>query len=215
MVVRTCVQWASGMGLELRRQLGYFVRASSVMARDPVAGVERVRGRLDRRRDAAAVKAMGLSVDDLYPIDVEWQRRLHVALECPWPCECESVARALYAEIMAGFAAMGLPERYQGWCDGGDRVHARSVDPRDSPTSRERRRDRRGARCHIAHGSGGSQAETPASRSNTRGTSFAPAAHCLSTTSTDTSPFTTSRQPIHDGPWSPPTQTGATASGSH
>ena len=107
-----------GMDFELRRQVGFFFRVSGVMVRDPFAAVERVRGRLDRRRDAAALEATGLSVDDLYPIDVEWQRGLHHALGCPWPCHCESAARSLYSEIMAGFAALGLPDRYQGWCDG-------------------------------------------------------------------------------------------------
>jgi hypothetical protein len=89
------------------------------MARDPRSAVERVRGRLDRRQDARDFKDLGLTVDELYPIDAEWLHSLHEALGVAWPCECVADASALYEEIMAGFAAQGLPERYHGWCDGG------------------------------------------------------------------------------------------------
>lgn len=89
------------------------------MARDPGAAVERIRGRIDRRRDKREFDAVGRSVDDLYPIDGTWLSSLHVALGAPTTCQCDAEADALYDEIMASFAAKGLPERYAGWCDGG------------------------------------------------------------------------------------------------
>lgn len=81
--------------------------------------MERVRGRLDRRRDAHDFDAIGLSTDDLYPIDHEWLGNLHGALGVSAACRCDGEAARLYEAIMAEFAARGLPERYDGWCDGG------------------------------------------------------------------------------------------------
>jgi hypothetical protein len=100
-------------------RFGYAVRASGVMARDPVAAAERVKGRLARRRDVRELSANGLSTDELYPIDADWLQHLHEALGAPWPCACEAEAESLYEEIMALFASKGLPARYAGWCDGG------------------------------------------------------------------------------------------------
>ena len=79
----------------------------------------KIRGRLDRRHDRAEMRLTGCSTDELYPIDQNWLANLHEALGQPWPCECAAAAATLYAEVMADFAARGLPERYDGWCDGG------------------------------------------------------------------------------------------------
>jgi Methyltransferase domain len=100
-------------------QTGYVLRASGVMARHPGAAAERIRGRFDRSRDQHAMRASGLSTDELYPIDQNWARNLHAALGSSWPCTCEADADALYSEIMADFRARGFPEQYAGWCDGG------------------------------------------------------------------------------------------------
>jgi hypothetical protein len=104
-----------GFGHQARYTLG----ASGVMARHPGAAVERIRGRLERKRDRAALRATGRSIDELYPIDPNWSRTLHEALGFSTPCSCESEADALYEETMADFRARELPERYAGWCDGG------------------------------------------------------------------------------------------------
>ena len=103
----------------LRSQLGYVIRASSVIVRDPSAGVERFKGRLSRREDERAFLADGRSIDEIYPIDVEWLFHLHQELECELPCFCQSEAEALYSGIMEMFRSKGLPEKYADWCDGG------------------------------------------------------------------------------------------------
>jgi hypothetical protein len=99
-------------------RLGYVVRAGRVMARDPVAGVERVRGRLDRRTDAREFREVHRSVDDLYPIDPDWLQHLHEARGWQWPCPSLPEGIAIRDEVMSRFAVLGLPERYAGWCDG-------------------------------------------------------------------------------------------------
>ena len=96
-----------GNGLGTHR--GYVVRASGVMARDPGAAAERIRGRLDRRHDRSEMRLTGLSTDQLYPIDANWLAHLHEALGQPWPCECAAAAETLYAEIMADFVPAGSP----------------------------------------------------------------------------------------------------------
>ena len=99
-------------------QTEYVIRASRVMVRHPGAAAERLRGRLDRKLDGRAMRASGLSTDELYPIDDDWLRHLHEALGDPWPCGCAAEADALYERIMGEFGARALPGRYAGWCDG-------------------------------------------------------------------------------------------------
>lgn len=89
------------------------------MVRDPMAASERIMGRIARRRDMREMQADGRDSDAVYPIDPVWLEHLHRALGSSWPCPCESEAESLYDEIMARFRADGLPERYDGWCDGG------------------------------------------------------------------------------------------------
>lgn len=106
------------MGNGLWAQTGYVLRATGVMARDPSAAAERVRGRLDRRGDGRILRRTGLTTDELYPIDPNWLHALHDALGQHWPCSCEAEAEAIYEEIMAVFDERGLTERYGRWCDG-------------------------------------------------------------------------------------------------
>ena len=58
-------------------RVGYTVRASAVMMRYPGQGVERVRGRWDRRGDKRALLTAGLPASVLYGATEEWAERLH------------------------------------------------------------------------------------------------------------------------------------------
>ena len=62
-------------------RFGYAVRASQTMLRHPRQGVERIRGRIDRRRDKRELAALGIAVSDLYGAVSDWEPRLHEALE--------------------------------------------------------------------------------------------------------------------------------------
>jgi len=109
-------------GVSLSRaadRVEYVVRGAVVMGRDPGGGLERVRGRLDRRRDGKALRMLGRPLDDIYPIDQAWLGHLHEAMGWPWPCPGLARASELYGEVMASFARLGLPRRHAGWCDGG------------------------------------------------------------------------------------------------
>lgn len=104
----------------MRKQVGYVARATGVMLGHPLAAVERVRGRIDRRGDARAFRAAGLPIESLYPVDADWLRHLHESMGWPWPCPTLPEAEQIRAEVMAMFAAKRLPERYHNWSDGGE-----------------------------------------------------------------------------------------------
>ena len=67
-------------------RLGYTARASRAMLRHPAQGVERIRGRIDRRRDQRDWRELGISAASVYGVLTDWSPRLHAELGLPWPC---------------------------------------------------------------------------------------------------------------------------------
>lgn len=110
-------------------RLGYVVRASQSMLRHPYQGVERLRGRIDRRADQRAWRALGVPASALYEVEADWAARLHAALDLPWPCPATGpfgqVWDRLIAELTAAGARIGLAS-YRGWNDG-DRAFAEAI----------------------------------------------------------------------------------------
>jgi predicted O-methyltransferase YrrM len=102
-------------------RLGYTLRASANMARHPIRGIERIRGRLDRRNDWRELAALERPVDDVYEVTDVWHERLHAALNIRWPCrELESFSRvweAAVRDLSAAGLRTGLAS-YGGWNDG-------------------------------------------------------------------------------------------------
>jgi hypothetical protein len=109
--------------------LGYTVRASQVMLRHPVQGVERVRGRIDRRGDMRDLAMLGMSVSDFYDAAADWSPRLHVLLGLPWPCPAvtpfEQVWDRIVADLVGAGARVGI-RSYAGWNDG-DKAFAEAI----------------------------------------------------------------------------------------
>ena len=62
-------------------QLGYTVRASYTMLGHPAQGIERFRGRLDRRRDKRELLALGRPPSEHYAAVSDWSQALHKAIE--------------------------------------------------------------------------------------------------------------------------------------
>jgi hypothetical protein len=110
-------------------RIGYKVRASLTMLRHPWQGVERIRGRIDRRRDKRQLQALGVPASDLYEAVPDWQPRLHAALELPWPCQAVAgfgqVWDRLVAELTDSGVQVGMAS-YGGWNDG-DRAFAEAI----------------------------------------------------------------------------------------
>jgi predicted O-methyltransferase YrrM len=102
-------------------RLGYTLRASANMARHPIRGIERIRGRLDRRHDWRELAAIEGPVDDFYEVTDGWREHLHAALNTHWPCgELESFGRvwdAALGDLRAAGYRTGLAS-YAGWNDG-------------------------------------------------------------------------------------------------
>jgi len=109
--------------------LGYTVRASHVMLRHPVQGVERVRGRIDRRGDLRELAALSKPVSDFYDAVADWSPRLHALLDLPWPCPTvapfEQVWDRIVADLVGAGARVGICS-YAGWNDG-DKAFAEAI----------------------------------------------------------------------------------------
>jgi hypothetical protein len=110
-------------------QIGYTARASSMMLRHPGQGVERLRGRLDRRQDQRDKESLSVPMADFYGAVTDWAAPLHAALGLPWPCPAAAGFDGVWDEILAGLTAAGLRvglASYGGWNDG-DRAFAGAI----------------------------------------------------------------------------------------
>jgi len=110
-------------------RIGYTVRASVVVIRHPAQGIERIRGRWDRRGDRRALAATDLPARVVYGATEGWSELLHQALQIPWPCpetaSLEAVWDQVIAELSAAGARVGIGS-YGGWNDG-DRAFAEAI----------------------------------------------------------------------------------------
>jgi hypothetical protein len=110
-------------------RFGYAVRASLTMLRHPRQGVERMRGRIDRRRDKRELAALGIPVSDLYGAIAEWEPRLHAALDLLWPCQAVAAFGQVWDGLVAELTEFGVHvgrASYGGWNDG-DRAFAEAI----------------------------------------------------------------------------------------
>jgi hypothetical protein len=109
----------SERGQQMR--LGYKVRASGNMLRHPVRGIERIRGRVDRRQDWRELAQTGTPPSELYGAVDDWRPLLHAAVNVPWPCEVAGSFAAVWDATISGLRAAGLRvgiASYGGWNDG-------------------------------------------------------------------------------------------------
>ena len=111
-------------------RLGYTVRASRSDARPhPRQGIERFRGRVDRRRDQREKQSLGVALDDFYAVADDCSSRLHTLLGLPWPCPeaagFADVWNGMLSELAAEGVRVGLAS-YGGWNDG-DRAFAEAI----------------------------------------------------------------------------------------
>jgi hypothetical protein len=110
-------------------QLGYTVRASYTMLGHPGEGIERVRGRIDRRGDKRELMALGHSPAEHYAAVRDWSQALHKAIDAPWPCPESQQFGEVWDATVSGLVAAGLRvglASYRGWNDG-DRAQAEAI----------------------------------------------------------------------------------------
>jgi len=69
------------------------------MLRHPRQGVERVRGRIDRRHDRRELKEYGAPAGVIYGEVSDWAQQMHAALGQPWPCAAKASFLELWEEI--------------------------------------------------------------------------------------------------------------------
>jgi hypothetical protein len=110
-------------------QFGYTARASYTMLRHPGEGIERVRGRIDRRGDQRELMALGRPQSEHYAAVADWSQALHKAIDAPWPCQESQQFGEVWDATVAGLAAAGMRvglASYRGWNDG-DRAQAEAI----------------------------------------------------------------------------------------
>ena len=70
-------------------RLGYSMRASGTMLCHPIQGAERLRGRIDRRRDLRELAAAGYPQRELYGAAEDWAHR--TGIRCRWKSKPQEV----------------------------------------------------------------------------------------------------------------------------
>jgi hypothetical protein len=108
---------------------GYRLRAARVMLRHPIQGMERVRGRIDRRGDMTRLAELGGPLTDFYEVREDWAERLHAELDLPWPCQETASFDRAWSEIIDDLTSAGLRvgvRSYGGWNDG-DQAFAQAI----------------------------------------------------------------------------------------
>jgi SAM-dependent methyltransferase len=110
-------------------QLGYTVRAARQVLLHPRQGIERVRGRADRRQDQREKEALRVPASDFYGAVEDSAASLHAALGLPWPCpETASFGDAwdaMISDLTAAGVRVGMFS-YGGWNDA-DRAFTHAI----------------------------------------------------------------------------------------
>jgi ubiquinone/menaquinone biosynthesis C-methylase UbiE len=112
-------------------RVGYTVRASSSMLLHPRQGIERLRGRADRRQDQRQKESLGVTASDFYGAigAGDWAPRLHAALGEPWPCPASGAFDDVWDGMISDLTAAGVRVgmfSYGGWNDC-DRAFAEAI----------------------------------------------------------------------------------------
>ena len=108
---------------------GFTIRVASRMLRHPREGVERVRGRIDTRRDKRDLMALGSPPSEHYAVVEDWAPVLHKSIDVPWPCQESEQFGKVWDATLSGLKATGLRvglASYRGWNDG-DRAQAEAI----------------------------------------------------------------------------------------
>jgi SAM-dependent methyltransferase len=99
------------------------------MLRHPRDGIERVRGRIDRRRDRRELASLRGPLSEYYAVAEDWARVLHDAIDAPWPCPEVERFGEVWDVTVSGLTAAGLRvglASYRGWNDG-DQAQAQAI----------------------------------------------------------------------------------------
>ena len=83
----------------------YLGRALSLIARHPVEGFDRIRGRLEIVLEERVVRPPRRAPE----ADTEWLEPLHRAMAAAWPCPEVAAFEALWTGLVADLSARGLP----------------------------------------------------------------------------------------------------------
>lgn len=110
-------------------QVNLAARASLTVLHHPWQGAQRVRARLDSRRDLQELANLALPRSDLYRVSDDWDRRLHRALGVAWPCGESAPFAEIWDAIISDLTSAGMRvglASYRGWNDG-DKAECQAI----------------------------------------------------------------------------------------
>jgi Methyltransferase domain len=110
-------------------RLGFTACVSYAMLRHPHEGIERVRGRIDTRKDKRELMAFGRPQSEHYAAVAGWAPVLHKGIAVPWPCQESGRFSKVWDATVSGLTAAGVRvglASYRGWNDG-DRAQAEAI----------------------------------------------------------------------------------------
>ena len=96
-------------------------RIVATLASDPLEAWTTVYDHILTERDRRNGRAFEHVPTDLYRADVDWERRYHEMLGCPWPCDAISEFWRTYRSVVSEVEAKGIkvgPETFKGNNDG-------------------------------------------------------------------------------------------------
>ena len=102
------------VGKDVRNIVRHPIRAVAGILSDPLETWAFFRDRYEARHE-------GHTSPDLYKAEPDWEKRLHLLLDVPWPCEMTSEFRALWPKVIAEIERKGVrvgPESFKSWNDG-------------------------------------------------------------------------------------------------
>jgi hypothetical protein len=89
---------------------------------DPLDAWAALRDHVEREQDIRRGRAFdGVPAADLYPVDSDWEPRLHSMLGCPWPCPATAEFWTIFPLVMKQLEAKGIrvgPDNFKGNNDG-------------------------------------------------------------------------------------------------
>lgn len=98
----------------VRRRVERLTRAASVVVRDPIEGIERIREKI-------ADESTRWSRSNSLAPDPDWEASLHALVGVEWTCQEVGAFDPLWQEVMSGLGAKGLTVgrgSFSGWDDG-------------------------------------------------------------------------------------------------
>lgn len=90
----------------------YLAELLKLGAQDRGGSLERIRARIDRRRDRVELASVGMPLDALYRVELTWQPRFHELIGASWPCDEVHEFDSEWSEVKASITNEELAQDF-------------------------------------------------------------------------------------------------------